>query len=92
MESTTELKSLPTASVHVGEKVACYLGIDSGSTTTKIVVLDEEAPYFIPLLRQKRRIAPPKSSRRTATILHLGETQQIDFPFNASCATVMAKI
>ena len=81
------LKSLPTASVHAGEKVACHLGIDSGSTTTKIVVLDEDARILFRFYAKNDGSPLQKVLEGLQQFYTWAKTQQIDFHFNASCAT-----
>ncbi|MDR2929276.1 MAG: acyl-CoA dehydratase activase-related protein [Cytophagaceae bacterium] len=41
-QANRKVKPLKMRELAVGETVSCFLGIDSGSTTTKILVMDEE--------------------------------------------------
>lgn len=82
-----QLKSLPEAPVLVGETVDCFLGIDSGSTTTKIVVLDADGRILYRFYDRNEGSPLQKVFEGLQQFYTWTQTQSIRFRFKASCAT-----
>ncbi len=81
------LKPLPEAPIPVDKTVDCFLGIDSGSTTTKIVVLDSEARILYRFYDRNEGSPLQKVFEGLRQFYAWAQAQSIRFRFKASCAS-----
>lgn len=81
------IKPLPTAALGDQPQVDCFLGIDSGSTTTKILVMDREANTLYRFYDRNEGNPLKKVLEGLRGFYTQAREKGVDFRFAASCAT-----
>jgi predicted CoA-substrate-specific enzyme activase len=86
-KTNRKIKYLKTRELNPSETLKCYLGIDSGSTTTKILILDEQENVIFKFYSANNGNPLKTATDGLQTFYNEVENKNIDLQIVGSCAT-----